>query len=72
MAQQLPRLMTLREVARYLRLHPMTVYKWVREGRIPMGKIGGQWFVTTERLAQWVQTVGAPTSGVRQTPGGTG
>ena len=35
--------MTLREVAKYLGLHVMTVYKLTREGRVPAAKIGGQW-----------------------------
>ncbi|MBI2174630.1 MAG: helix-turn-helix domain-containing protein, partial [Candidatus Omnitrophica bacterium] len=34
-------IMTLREVAQYLGLHVMTVYKPTREGRMPAAKIGG-------------------------------
>ena len=35
-----PQIMTLREVAGYLGLHVMPVYKLTREGRVPAAKIG--------------------------------
>ena len=46
-------IMTLREVARYLGLHVMTVYKLTREGRVPAAKIGGQWRFKRDVLAEW-------------------
>ena len=49
-------IMTLREVARYLGLHVMTVYKLTREGRVPAAKIGGQWRFKRDVLDQWLET----------------
>ncbi len=46
--------MTLREVAGYLGLHVMTVYKLTREGRIPSAKIGGQWRFKRDVLEGWL------------------
>ena len=49
-------IMTLREVAQYLGLHVMTVYKLTREGRVPAAKIGGQWRFKRDILDQWLVT----------------
>lgn len=46
--------MTLREVAQYLGLHIMTVYKLTREGRVPAAKIGGQWRFKRDVLDEWL------------------
>lgn len=47
-------IMTLREVAKYLGLHVMTVYKLTREGRVPGAKIGGQWRFKRDVLEEWL------------------
>jgi excisionase family DNA binding protein len=48
-------IMTLREVAQYLGLHVMTVYKLTREGRVPGAKIGGQWRFKRNVLDDWLE-----------------
>jgi len=48
-------IMTLREVAKYLGLHVMTVYKLTREGRVPAAKIGGQWRFKRDVLDGWLE-----------------
>ena len=48
-------IMTLREVAKYLGLHVMTVYKLTREGRVPAAKIGGQWRFKRDILDEWLE-----------------
>ena len=48
-------IMTLREVAQYLGLHIMTVYKLTREGRVPAAKIGGQWRFKRDILDEWLE-----------------
>ncbi|QIJ72138.1 helix-turn-helix domain-containing protein [Thermosulfuriphilus ammonigenes] len=37
------KLMTVKEVAEYLRLDEHTVYRMARKGEIPAFKIAGQW-----------------------------
>lgn len=49
-------IMTLREVAQYLGLHVMTVYKLTREGRVPAAKIGGQWRFKRDVLNEWLES----------------
>ena len=36
-------LLSVRDVARYLKLNVQTVYRMAREGRLPATKIGKQW-----------------------------
>ena len=47
-------LMTLEEVAGYLRLHTSTIYRLARAGIIPGVKIGGQWRFNQERVDTWL------------------
>ena len=47
-------MMTLEEVAGYLRLHTSTIYRLVRAGVIPGVKIGGQWRFNQERVDKWL------------------
>jgi len=48
-------LMTIEEVAEYLRVHPSTVYRLVRQGALPAVKIGKQWRVDRETLEEWLR-----------------
>ena len=36
-------ILTLEEVAHYLRLEPQTIYRWAQERRIPAVKLGKEW-----------------------------
>ncbi|MCX5714141.1 MAG: helix-turn-helix domain-containing protein, partial [Candidatus Omnitrophica bacterium] len=36
-------IMTTKEVAEYLGIHPLTVHKYARQGKIPAFKIGTDW-----------------------------
>ena len=46
--------MTPKEVAKYLGLHVMTVYKLTRQGNLPSAKIGGQWRFKRDVLDEWL------------------
>jgi PTS system nitrogen regulatory IIA component len=47
-------ILTLDEVARYLRVSDRTVYEWAQRGEIPAGKIGTVWRFKKSELEQWV------------------
>jgi len=47
-------LMTLEEVAEYLRVSERTVYEWVQKGEIPGGKIGTSWRFKRSEIENWV------------------
>ncbi|MBI4353543.1 MAG: helix-turn-helix domain-containing protein [Candidatus Omnitrophica bacterium] len=40
---QRTQIMTLKEVAKYLGVHTMTVYRLLKEKKLPGFKVGGQW-----------------------------
>lgn len=47
--------MTVHDLADYLKLHEMTVYKYLRNGLIPAKKIGWVWRATKEEIDQWMR-----------------
>ena len=48
-------IMTIDEVAEYVNLHPLTIRRFAREGRIPVFKAGWQWRVKRELLDRWLE-----------------
>jgi len=53
--EDIDEIMTIEEVARYLRLHELTVRRLAREGEIPAFKIGRQWRVKKALLDRWIE-----------------
>jgi excisionase family DNA binding protein len=51
---ELPTIMTVREVAGYLRMHEMTIYRMARQGEIPAYKVGNRWRFNRERIESWL------------------
>lgn len=49
-----PQIMTLEEVAQYLRVSDRTVYDWANKGEIPCGKLGTSWRFKRAEVEQWV------------------
>lgn len=49
-------LLTIKEVADYLRMGLLTAYKMVKVGKIPAFKIGKQWRVKKEDLEKYIET----------------
>ena len=47
-------ILTLEEVAHYLRLKPQTIYKWAQERRIPAAKIGKEWRFRRTVIDRWL------------------
>ncbi|RJX35626.1 MAG: DNA-binding protein [Desulfarculus sp.] len=46
-----PTVLTPEEAASLLRVHPETVRRLMREGRLPAAKVGGSWRTTAEALS---------------------
>jgi PTS system nitrogen regulatory IIA component len=49
------RLLTIDEVAVFLHMNPMTVYAWVKDGRIPAFKIGRVWRFRKTEIEEWLR-----------------
>lgn len=47
-------ILTIDEVAKYLRVSGRTVYDWAQKGQIPAGKIGNVWRFKKSELEDWV------------------
>ena len=47
-------ILTIDEVAKYLRVSERTVYEWAQRGEIPAGKIGTAWRFKKSDLEKWV------------------
>jgi excisionase family DNA binding protein len=47
--------MTVKDIAEYLDMHPMTIYKFVKEGKIPAFKVGTSWRIKRESMQKWIK-----------------
>ena len=47
-------ILTIEEVAKYLRVSDRTVYDWAQKGEIPAGKIGTVWRFKKSEIENWV------------------
>ena len=41
------------ELARYLRVHPTTVYRLLRQQRIPAFRVAHDWRISAEEIDHW-------------------
>lgn len=47
------KIMTLEEVAEYLRVKPQTIYTWAQEKKIPAAKLGKEWRFRKSMIDKW-------------------
>ena len=50
------RVLTLDEVARYLRVHQSTVYRLLKKKELPGFKVGSDWRFDVESIDDWLET----------------
>ena len=48
------RMATVAEVAHYLHVQPMTIYRLIRRGQIPALKIGAEYRFDMDQLKKWI------------------
>jgi len=48
-------IMTIREVASYLKMTEKTIYKLAKERKIPAFKVGGNWRFKKEAIDEWIE-----------------
>jgi excisionase family DNA binding protein len=46
----------IKEIAKYLHITPQTCYKYIKQGYLPLKKIGGSYIITTEALDRFIET----------------
>jgi excisionase family DNA binding protein len=47
------RVMTVKDLSEYLRVHPSTVYKMLRQGALPAFRIGADWRFNADMIDRW-------------------
>ncbi len=48
--------LTPHEISKILKLHPFTVTRLAREGKIPAFKVGGVWRIRRDQFERWIET----------------
>lgn len=54
-------IMTVREVAQYLKLTEKTAYRLAAEGKLPGFKVGGAWRFRRGEIDKWIEQQSAET-----------
>ena len=47
-------MLTIEELAAYLKLKPQTIYKWAQTGNVPGGKFGKEWRFRRSTIQRWI------------------
>lgn len=47
-------MLTIEDVAAYLKLKPQTIYKWAQTGKIPGAKFGKEWRFRRSAIERWI------------------
>jgi excisionase family DNA binding protein len=63
---------TIKELSEHLRVHPTTIYRLLRQGRLPGFRVGSNWRFSREAIEQWEReqagkSVGVSRRGQRKT-----
>jgi excisionase family DNA binding protein len=53
------RVLTVKELSAYLRVHPSTIYRLLKKGQIPGFKLGSDWRFNIEAIDRWRLEQGA-------------
>ena len=51
------RILTVRDVSNYLRVHPSTIYKMLKRNQLPAFRVGSDWRFTVEAIDHWLESV---------------
>ena len=54
MVANIKSLMTIDEIAKYLRMKKVTIYKHAQEGKIPGFKVGSKWRFKKATVDKWI------------------
>jgi len=47
-------LMTIEDLAKYLKVKKRTIYEWLRLKKVPASKVIGQWRFRREQIDKWL------------------
>jgi excisionase family DNA binding protein len=46
--------MTVKELADYLKVHPSTIYRLLKTGQLPAFRVGSDWRFNKEEINKWL------------------
>jgi excisionase family DNA binding protein len=49
-------MLTIEELAAYLKLKPQTIYKWAQTGKVPGAKFGKEWRFRRSSIEKWIDS----------------
>ena len=49
-------LMTIEDLADYLKVTRRTIYEWLKQNKIPAVKLIGQWRFRKDKIDDWIET----------------
>ena len=49
-------IMTVTEVAQYLRVHATTIYRLLKENRVPAFRVGSDWRFSRDAIDRWMRS----------------
>lgn len=49
------RMLSTKDVANYLGIHLVTVYRMIRDKKLPFSRIGGRWRIHKMKLDKWAE-----------------
>ena len=52
-SNETPSILTLENVAEYLRVHPSTIYRLLKKRQLPAFKVGRDWRFNLESIDRW-------------------
>jgi excisionase family DNA binding protein len=55
LGEDMSKIMTLTEVAEYLRVHSTTVYRLLKQGKLPAFKVGSDWRFDAQAIDRWLR-----------------
>ena len=50
----IPPVLTEKELAKYLKVHPSTIYRLLRTEQLPAFRIGSDWRFNAEEIERWL------------------
>ena len=45
--------LTVKDLAHYLKVHPTTIYRLLKDGHLPAFKVGSDWRFNAEEIERW-------------------
>jgi excisionase family DNA binding protein len=58
-------MLTIEDLAAYLKLKPQTIYKWAQSGKIPGAKFGKEWRFRRSAIERWIDSQITPTPEIK-------